>query len=106
MRFNLAQSGLLVVKTRTKNKQPDTSSHGPPIYRTVPYANAYEYSFMRTSTHLAGTICTCVQVRIHAYEYASSNPACVQVLIHVYKYASSRYHMHMREIMEGWQTFN
>ena len=74
----------------------DTLSHGPSVYHTVPYAYAYEYSFMRTSTHLAGTMCTCVRVRIHAYEYALRRThlagtvcTCVQVRIHAYEYASS-----------------
>ncbi len=46
-----------------------------------------------------GTICTCVQVRIHAYEYASQRThlagtirTCVQVRIHAYEYASRRTH--------------
>ncbi len=73
----------------------DTSSHGPSVYHTVQYAHAYEYSFMCTSTHLAGTMCTCVRVRIYAYEYASQRMhlagticTCVQVRIHAYEYAS------------------
>jgi hypothetical protein len=34
-------------------QRKDTSSHGPSAYPTVPYAHAYEYASMRTSTHLA-----------------------------------------------------
>ncbi len=28
-------------------QQKDTSSHGLTVYRTVPYAHAYEYAYMR-----------------------------------------------------------
>ncbi len=34
-------------------QRKDTSSHGPSAYRTVPYAHAYKYASICTSTHLA-----------------------------------------------------
>jgi hypothetical protein len=69
------------------------------------YAHAYEYSFMRTSTHLASTICTCVRVRIHAYEYASSpfkilevsglQARSLQIVAHKFSYDLCKQSLHL-----------
>ncbi len=34
-------------------QRKDSPSHDPSAYSTVPYAHAYEYASIRTSTHLA-----------------------------------------------------
>ncbi len=43
----------------------------------LPVASTKRYFKPRSVRLPYGTICTCVRVRIHAYKYASSNPACI-----------------------------
>jgi hypothetical protein len=73
------------------------------IYSLAPLLSTHISSkryFKPRSVRLSyGTICTCVRVRIHAYEYASRRMhlagtirTCVRVRIHAYEYASRRTH--------------